>query len=104
MRRTLIRQQSVGGVVNRPALVTPGRRDIFEMETVQVRWHRNIVRVMRGLVRRSFTVNVNDARVNGEMFFDDADAGDRVAFFCGRGCGQYPAAGVSLSTRFLRYL
>ena len=68
MRRTLIRQQSVGGVVNRPALVTPGRRDIFEMETVQVRWHRNIVRVMRGLVRRSFTVNVNDARVNGETF------------------------------------
>ena len=68
MRRTLIRQQSVGGVVTRPAPTTRGKRDIFEMEIVQVRWHRSIVRVTRGLVRRSFTVNVNDARVNGEKF------------------------------------
>ena len=63
-----IRQQSAGGVVTPLVPTTPGKRDIFEMETVQVRWHPSIVRATQGLVRRSFTVNVNDARVNGEKF------------------------------------
>ena len=104
IKRTLIRQQSAGGVETRPAPTTPGKQDTFEMETVQVRWHPSTDPATRERVRQSFTVNVNDARVNGEKVSMTMTGAAGAAFFCGRGCWQYPAAGISLSTRFLRYL